>query len=119
MTVEATAAEETLSYTEKNNIDLIFVLDDAIPNILGDKLSLEQLIVNILMNSKDAILEKPFASPEESGTIRITTFSDEQSVSMIIQDNGSGISEDIMNKIWSPFFTTKKREHGTGIGLSI
>ncbi|HPL19200.1 MAG TPA: ATP-binding protein [Spirochaetota bacterium] len=104
---------------KKNNIDLIFVLDDAIPRILGDKLSLEQLIVNILMNSKDAILEKQSSSPEDPGTIRITTFSDEQSVSMIIQDNGSGISEDIMNKIWSPFFTTKKREHGTGIGLSI
>ena len=38
---------------------------------------------------------------------------------MIILDNGSGISDDIMNKIWSPFFTTKKRVHGTGIGLSI
>jgi signal transduction histidine kinase len=104
---------------KKNNIDLIFVLDDAIPKILGDKLSLEQLIVNILMNSKDAIQEKQFASSEDSGIIRITTFSDETSVTMIIQDNGSGISEDIMNKIWSPFFTTKKRDHGTGIGLSI
>ncbi len=104
---------------KKSDIDLIFVLDDAIPRILGDKLSLEQLIVNILMNSKDAIQEKQFTDSEDSGTIRITTFSDDSSVTMIIQDNGSGISEDIMNKIWSPFFTTKKREHGTGIGLSI
>ena len=38
---------------------------------------------------------------------------------MIIQDNGCGISENIMQKIWSPFFTTKKRDHGTGVGLSI
>jgi signal transduction histidine kinase len=104
---------------KKNNIDLIFVLDDTIPKIFGDKLSLEQLIVNIIMNSKDAILEKQFSSSEENGTIQMTTFFDEQTVTMIIQDNGSGISEDIMNKIWSPFFTTKKRDHGTGIGLSI
>jgi C4-dicarboxylate-specific signal transduction histidine kinase len=104
---------------KKNNIDLVFVLDDAVPKILGDKISLEQLIVNIIMNSKDAILEKEFDTPHENGTIRITTFAADSAVMMVIQDNGSGISEDIMHKIWSPFFTTKKRDHGTGIGLSI
>jgi signal transduction histidine kinase len=104
---------------KKNDIDLIFVLDDNIPKIIGDKISLEQLIVNIILNSKDAIQEKEFDSSNENGTIRITTFSPSNLVTMIIQDNGSGISEDVMHKIWSPFFTTKKRDHGTGIGLSI
>jgi signal transduction histidine kinase len=104
---------------KKNNIDLIFILDETIPKILGDKISLEQLIVNILLNSKDAILEKDYGSTGQNGTIRVTTFEKDSYVDMIILDNGSGISEDIMNKIWSPFFTTKKREHGTGIGLSI
>ena len=104
---------------KKNNIDLIFMLDDTIPKIPGDKISLEQLIVNIIMNSKDAILEKEFESPEDNGSIRITTSTAEGRVMMIIQDDGSGISDDIKHKIWSPFFTTKKRGHGTGIGLSI
>ncbi|OHD62929.1 MAG: hypothetical protein A2176_04775 [Spirochaetes bacterium RBG_13_51_14] len=104
---------------KKNNIDLIFVLDDTIPKIIGDRLSLEQLIVNIVLNSKDAILEKGFESPDESGAIQITTFASDITVTMIIQDNGCGISENIMQKIWSPFFTTKKRDHGTGVGLSI
>jgi signal transduction histidine kinase len=104
---------------KKNNIDLIFVLDDTIPKIMGDKISLEQLIVNIILNSKDAILEKGFEGSGENGTIRISTHQQDGTVNMIILDNGSGISDDIMNKIWSPFFTTKKREHGTGIGLSI
>ncbi len=104
---------------KKNSIDLIFVLDDTIPKIRGDKISLEQLIVNIILNSKDAILEKDFEGSGETGTIRISTFEKDSAVNMIILDNGSGISDDIMNKIWSPFFTTKKRVHGTGIGLSI
>jgi C4-dicarboxylate-specific signal transduction histidine kinase len=104
---------------KKNSIDLVFVLDDTIPKIIGDKISLEQLIVNIILNSKDAILEKEFQRDDEGGTIRITTFAADSAAMMIIQDNGSGISEDIKHKIWSPFFTTKKREHGTGIGLSI
>ena len=104
---------------KKNSIDLVFVLDDTIPKITGDKISLEQLIVNIILNSKDAILEKEFEREDENGTIRITTFAEEGGVMMIIQDNGTGISDEIKHKIWSPFFTTKKREHGTGIGLSI
>lgn len=104
---------------KKNSIDLIFVLDETIPKIFGDRISLEQLIVNIVLNSKDAILEKGFESDEESGTIRISTFHADDTVSMVITDNGSGISDTILHKIWSPFFTTKKRDHGTGIGLSI
>lgn len=104
---------------KKNNIDLIFVLDDTIPKILGDKISLEQLIVNMIMNSRDAILEKEIDAVEETGKIRITTSSSNSIVTMIIQDNGNGISEDIIQKIWSPFFTTKKRYQGTGIGLSL
>jgi C4-dicarboxylate-specific signal transduction histidine kinase len=104
---------------KKNSIDLIFVLDDTITRIMGDKISLEQLIVNIILNSKDAILEKDYEGTGDNGTIRISTFEKDGMVNMIILDNGSGISDDIMNKIWSPFFTTKKRVHGTGIGLSI
>ncbi|TFH41164.1 MAG: hypothetical protein E4G96_06050 [Chrysiogenales bacterium] len=104
---------------KKNSIDLMFVLDEAIPKIYGDKISIEQLIVNIILNSKDAIMEKGFESIEENGTVRISTFSSDDNVSMVIADNGSGISDTIMHKIWSPFFTTKKRDHGTGIGLSI
>ncbi len=104
---------------KKNNIDLIFVLDDTIPKILGDKISLEQLIVNMIMNSRDAILEKEIDSSEEQGKIRITTSSSVSMVTMIIQDNGNGISDEIIQKIWSPFFTTKNRELGTGVGLSL
>jgi signal transduction histidine kinase len=104
---------------KKKNIDLVFMLDDTIPRIIGDKLSLEQLIVNIILNSRDAILEKEFEDTEDNGTIRVTTTAANGSIMMIIQDNGSGIPEEIKHKIWSPFFTTKKRNHGTGIGLSI
>jgi signal transduction histidine kinase len=104
---------------KNKNIDLVFVLDDTIPKIFGDKISLEQLIVNIILNSKDAILEKEFDALDENGTIRITTSAADGMIMMIIQDNGSGISDEIKHKIWSPFFTTKKRDHGTGIGLSI
>ena len=101
------------------NIEMILTLNENIPGILGDNLSLEQLIVNILINAKDAIFEKQKKNQEGSGLIKIITEYSSGSVNMIIADNGTGIPKEIIPKIWSPFFTSKKRTHGTGIGLSI
>ncbi len=100
-------------------IDLIFVLDDSVPRIYGDNLSLEQLFINLILNAKDAIALKREAYKEHSGIIKITTTYNDETVKLIIEDNGIGIPEDIIPKIWTPFFTTKKKGKGTGIGLSL
>ncbi|HOW82628.1 MAG TPA: ATP-binding protein [Spirochaetota bacterium] len=104
---------------KKNDIDLIFILDENIPQILGNNVSLEQMIVNFILNARDAIVEKKQSAPGLEGQIHVTTFIDEHSVTLTIKDNGTGIPDDIIQKIWSPFFTTKSRGQGTGIGLSI
>lgn len=104
---------------KKNSIDIVFVLDDTIPKIWGDNLSLEQLFINLILNSKDAILTRQDEEPYLSGFIKITTTMRENQVVLIIEDNGSGIPEDLITKIWTPFFTTKLKGKGTGIGLSL
>lgn len=104
---------------KKNSIDVIFILDDTIPQIWGDNLSLEQLFINLFLNSKDAILARQDDEPYLSGYIKITTALKESQVIIIIEDNGNGIPEDIITKIWTPFFTTKLKGKGTGIGLSL
>jgi len=104
---------------KKNSIDIIFVLDDTIPEIMGDNLSLEQLFINLILNSKDAIRTRQDNEPYLSGFIKITTTMGENQVILIIEDNGSGIPEDLITKIWTPFFTTKLKGKGTGIGLSL
>ncbi len=101
------------------SIDIVFELTDHIPKIMGDNLSLEQLIVNIIQNSRDAILEKKENVVKKSGQIKIATSVDGNRILLTIEDNGIGIPDEIFHKIWSPFFTSKKRTHGTGIGLSI
>ncbi len=103
---------------KKNGIGLILELQEDLPKVYADKISMEQLFLNIIINAKDAILDKHFKE-EEQGLISITTQRQAEQVKIIISDNGSGIPDDIKDKIWSPFFTTKKRNHGTGIGLSI
>lgn len=104
---------------KKNNIDLVYVFDDTVPKIIGDKISLEQLVINIILNAKDAILKRRETVQEQIGTVRISSSKEEDSVKVIIEDDGIGIPEIMIQKIWSPFYTTKKRDHGTGIGLSI
>ena len=105
---------------KKNNIDFILRLDDNLKKIYGDKIALEQLLINLLLNARDAILGKRKVDDTDfNGCIQITTQLDHEKVNLIIEDNGIGISQDLLKNIWSPFFTTKKRSNGTGIGLSI
>ncbi len=104
----------------KQNIDIILVLNEEIPRIHGDKIGLEQLFINFLLNARDAILEKrKTESDDYSGTITIISENSEAGVRLIIKDNGIGIPQENMKKIWSPFFTTKHRSKSTGVGLSI
>jgi PAS domain S-box-containing protein len=82
-----------------------------IPVLKADKRQLEQVIINILLNAMQAI-----TGP---GEIRIRTRLCDQTVSIEIGDNGSGMSKDVRTKIFDPFFTTKAIGEGTGLGLSI
>jgi histidine kinase len=107
---------------KNSGIDLIFALDDSAPKIYGDNLSLEQLFINLILNSRDAISAKKDIQDNFSGVIKITTTfqnNNGNKVKLIIEDNGIGIPKDIIPKIWTPFFTTKKKGKGTGIGLSL
>ncbi len=104
-----------LSATLKsNNINLILNLDDTIiydgyPN------QLSQVILNIINNAKDAFYEKV----QESKQIKIKTSKVENIFKIEISDNAGGISDEIKNKIFDPYFTTKHQSQGTGLGLYI
>ena len=102
----------------KNDIEIVFILDDTLPKITGDNLSLEQVFINLIINSKDAILGRK-ENTDFNGQIIITTKLNNTMVELDIEDNGGGIPDHILPKIWTPFFTTKNKGKGTGIGLSL
>lgn len=105
---------------KKADIDIVLVLNENIKKIYGDKISLEQLIINLLLNARDAINERKKIETEGfTGTIKIISDCAPGGVRLLIEDNGIGISQELIRKIWSPFFTTKRRGNSTGIGLSI
>lgn len=70
-----------------------------------------QVFINILINSLDAI--------KGEGTIKVNTSYDDDNIYVSIQDNGIGIDEAIIKKIFDPFVTTKQVGEGTGLGLSV
>lgn len=82
---------------------------EAIPDSFFDEKEIRQLILNMVRNGLEAM--------ECKGQITIKTYFENRRIIMAIQDTGSGIAQDIMAKLGTPFVTTK--EYGTGLGLSI
>ena len=96
-------------------------LAEDLPAIYVDPVRLEQVFINLLINSRDAIVERfeGDGNLECEKKITIATSADAGQVMVRISDTGSGIPPAIDNKIFEPFFTTKKVGQGTGLGLSI
>jgi len=82
-------------------------------NIKGFQGEFSQVIINLLNNAKDVLLERDISSPR----IDITSYKAEQGIGIKVHDNAGGIPEEIMDKIYDPYFTTKEEGKGTGIGL--
>ena len=78
---------------------------------------LRQVVLNILANSKDAfeILMKEHKAVD--GEINIKLIDEEDCIKITLSDNAGGIPENIISKIFNPYFSTKSAEQGTGIGL--
>lgn len=87
-----------------------------IPTIYADGGQINQVLLNIIINAVHAIKAK---QSMKIGKVKITTSSDSNFVSCVIEDNGIGIPEKNMVRIFEPFFTTKPVGQGTGLGLSI
>lgn len=111
-----------LSYQiEKSKIKVIKNLSTALPAVPGNAQGLEQIIINLLLNAKDAIEVKYSQSQIcEKGVIEIRTrHQPEKFVAVDVIDNGCGIEPSKITSIFNPFYTTKGAGQGTGLGLSV
>jgi signal transduction histidine kinase len=91
------------------NVDVDVVRQGMLPEIEADSEQLKEVLVNLIINACEAM--------EKHGHIEVRERRDRTSVFVEIEDNGPGVPEPLMEKIFQPFFTTK--EEGTGLGLSI
>lgn len=109
--------KESLYFTEplcrQNKISVECNLDENLPEIVGDFSQLRQVVVNMVVNSAQAI-------SDSGGDIVITTKPRSSNrVEMRIQDTGKGMTPETLEKCFNPFFTTKDVDEGTGLGLSV
>ncbi len=95
---------------KEKNIRLVFELSEPVV-LNGDRNQLQQVLVNLLLNAIQA--------SARDAQIRIEVGTAEQELLLRVIDEGSGIAEADMSKIYDPFFTTKEEGQGTGLGLSI
>ncbi|WP_417397338.1 PAS domain S-box protein [Gimesia chilikensis] len=97
------------------NIALEYELSPQLPQILANPLVLGQALLNLCMNSRDAM--------PSGGTItigdRLISTSDDARIGFYVKDTGPGIPENIQDRIFDPFFTTKEVGQGTGLGLAM
>ncbi|WP_417335626.1 ATP-binding protein [Halobacteriovorax marinus] len=95
------------------NIEIDYTFDQEV-DILGDITQMQQIIMNFCTNSRDSIDKK-------NGYIKVRTQVNhiKNEVQLIISDNGSGIPDEVKEKIYEPYFSTKPINKGTGMGLSI
>lgn len=96
---------------EKKRIKIVKNYQSANPFILGNSLQIEQALTNIILNSIDVL--------ENGGEVTISISDNDNSIELSVTDNGSGIEPELIDQIFSPFFTTKTNEKGTGLGLYI
>ena len=95
------------------NISMDINLNDNFPMLYGNHIKLEQVFLNLIQNSLDALEE------QGSGEISLSAEIENKQALIIFSDTGEGVDPEFREKIFEPFFTTKEAEKGTGIGLSI
>lgn len=101
---------------DKNHIHVIKQLKDDVPRVELDENRIEQVFVNLFLNSAAAM--------PKGGELKVKDYVDEEEgrqkeLIVQIEDTGEGISEEAMGSIFEPFFTTRREEGGTGLGLSV
>ncbi len=95
-----------------HNIEVIENIEDI--EILALENELTQAVLNIINNAKDILITLP---KESKRLIFITVYKEDKNIIIDIKDNAGGVPENIIDKIFEPYFTTKHKSQGTGIGL--
>jgi two-component system sensor kinase FixL len=96
-----------------HQIALTLNLAEHLPVIVGDRIQLQQVVLNLLLNSIDAVSDQPCARRQ----IHISSIRTDQHVELVVADTGKGVPPEILARLFDPFMTTKR--DGMGLGLAI
>jgi len=107
--------EEVLNFFKsrcaQEGVELICSLSPNLPGIDADPSQLNQVVINLIVNALQAM--------PQGGDLKIQTLYEENQVLIVVEDTGIGMSDEVLEKIFTPFFTTKEVGEGTGLGLPV
>ncbi len=97
--------------------------DEDLPPIVGDPGQMQQVLLNLIVNARDAVLERAEQhqgtyEPAIQVTARAASVDGNPGVIFEVRDNGTGMTDEVRNRAMDPFFTTKPTDRGTGLGLA-
>jgi signal transduction histidine kinase len=92
-------------------------LPDVLPPVIGQVILVEQVLLNLVLNARDALLDRPAERRRLRIEAEVGPLADE--VTLRVQDSGPGLPPEVRDKLFEPFYTTKPPGFGTGLGLSI
>src|SRR6266853_1522562 len=95
------------------SVDLVALLDQAAPSVLGLGQELQQVVINLVTNAEHAVRGR------KPAVIKLHTSAREGWVRLTVEDSGPGVPREIRQRIFDPFFTTKGPDEGSGLGLAI
>ncbi len=108
---------------QKDQVSITQEMEPDLPGLKCRSQQIMQVLMNLILNAKDALNEKFTSSGMGEKTIRVMAKRVEKDgrfyVRTSVWDNGPGVPETVQHKIFDPFFTTKGRDRGTGLGLSV
>jgi len=99
------------SRCKRQGIEVIRALAPDLPEITADASQLHQVLVNLVVNAIQAM--------PEGGRLTLSTAASDDSVTLVVEDTGTGMPEDVKKKLFIPFFTTKDVGQGVGLGLAV
>jgi signal transduction histidine kinase len=95
----------------KGGIELIRDLSEGLPLMVADRSQLIQVLTNLVVNSIQAM--------PDGGQLTIGTSRESEEILLTVKDTGMGMSEEVLQQAFNPFYTTKDVDQGTGLGLSV
>lgn len=100
---------------DTHNIRVELSLEEDLPEVLADRGQMEQVLLNLVVNAEQALEDVP----QERRLVRMVTRSQGDQVFLEVEDTGTGISRDSIEKVFDPFWSTRQAGGGSGLGLSL